>query len=189
MLANVATATLQMLFFRAGPQDFPYAERLIVAIPLLSVAGNALLLGAVLPPALAAVLAVMMVLVMAAFTRGLLRTRGLLPRFQQTFNSLLTTDLALKLVMIPAFYKLAPKLQELAANPELLSDPEKFVLPQGPVLIANLVSYWSFAVSANIYRHAANVHILFGILLTFIALTLLLFATAVTSGVLRVFMG
>lgn len=189
MLANAAWRTLQMLFFRGGPQDFPYSDALARVVPLLAIAGNVLLMGAVLPPLLATAIAVTMVLVIAIYTRGLLRARGMLNRFQQTFNSLLATDFALKLVMIPAFHQLAPKLMELAAHPELLSNPDKFILPQGPALIANIVSYWGFAVSANIYRQGAGVGIFSGILLTILALIFVLFATAVTSGVLRAVLG
>ena len=178
-----------MLFFRAGPQDFPHSDVLARVVPLLAIAGNVLLIGAVLPPLLATAIAVTMVLVLAIYTRGLLRARGMLNRFQQTLNSLLATDFALKIVMIPAFHQLAPKLIELAAKPELLSDPDKLILPQGPALVANLVSYWSFAVSANIFRHAAGVSIFSGILLTILALFFVLFSTAVTSGVLRAILG
>ena len=189
MFANAALRTLQLLFFRVGPQDFPYAGELARLVPALAIAGNVALLAVVLPPLLAIAIAVTMVAVLALYTHSLLRARGLPSRFQQTFNSLLATDVALKLVMLPAFYQLAPKLAEIAQHPELLNDPDKIGLPSAPLLVTNLVSYWSFAVSANIYRHAANVNILLGILLTVIALVVLLFATAITSGVFRALLG
>jgi hypothetical protein len=189
MFATAAWRTLQLLFFRGGPQDFPYSDVLARTVPVLAIGANILLLGIVLPPLVAAAMGVTMVVVLALFTRGLLRARGMLNRFQQTFNSLLATDLVLKLLMLPAFYQLAPKLLELAQNPELLSDPAKYVLPQGPMLATNLFSYWSFAVSANIYRQAAEVNIFIGVILTFLALIFLLFATAVASGLLRALLG
>ncbi len=189
MLTEVAWRTLQILFFRAGPQDFPYDARLARALPLVAVAGNFLVLAVVLDPALSLVLAVTMVGFLALYTRAVLRARNLLNRFQQTFDALILTDLALKLVMLPAFYLLAPKLAEVAQHPELLNDPEKLALPPGPVLFANLITYWSFAVSANIYRHAASVGILLGLLLAFLGLMILLFSTGIASGVFRGIVG
>lgn len=174
-----------MLFFRAGPQDFPHDGRLALLVPLLAIAGNILFLSAVLPPAVSAVIGVTMVLLLGLFTRAVLRARKFLPRFQQTFNSLLVTDLALKLAMLPAFHQLAPRLAEIAQHPELLNDPDKLALPGGAVLIANLVSYWSLAVSTNIYRQAAEVNVFLGLLLTILALIILLFGTGIASGMLR----
>jgi hypothetical protein len=126
-----------------------------------------------------------MVLVLGLYTRTLLRAKDLLPRFQQTFNALLATDLALKFAMLPAFVLIAPKLRELAAKPELLENPDTFILPAGPTLIANLISYWSLAVSTNIYRHAANSGIFMGFVLAVLGLMILLFATAIASGIFR----
>lgn len=189
MLAEAAWRTLQMLVFRAGPQDFPYAETLNRALPFVSVAGNAALLAVVLPPALALAMAVTMVVVMGAFTRGLLRARNVLNRFAQTFNSLLATDLAFKLLMLPLFLTLAPKFAELARDEQLLANPERVMLPQGPVLVLNLLTYWSFAVSVNIFRHASGLGILLSAFLTFLALTLTLFATVAVTGLVKATMG
>lgn len=188
MLANAAWRTLQILFFRAGPQDFPFDAQLARLVPLLAVAGNVAFLSVVLPPAVAAVIAASMVLALALYTRTLLRAKNLLNRFQQTLNALLSADLALKLIMLPVFWLLAPKLAQLAQHPELLDQPEKLALPGGPVLALNLVSYWSFAVSANIYRRALDVGVLFAVLLTLLALFVLLFATTVASTLLRLVM-
>jgi len=185
MLVDAAWRTLQILFFRAGPQDFPYDPRLAYALPAIAIAGNVLFLAVVLPLGMSVAVAVAIVGMLALYTRAVLRARNLLTRFQQTYNALITTDLALKLIMLPAFAMLAPKLTELAQKPELLEDPQNLAMPQGPVLFANVITYWSFAVSTNIYRHAAQISIPIGVLVALLGLIILLFATGFASGLVR----
>jgi len=189
MPADVAWRTLQILFFRAGPQDFPYDPRLTWTIPVLAVAANAAFLALVLPIGTSIGIAVAMVGMLALYTRTVLQARNLSNRFAQTLNALLATDVVLKLAMLPAFYSLAPKLAELAAHPEWWSDPDKMALPPLAALTTDVVSIWSFAVSANIYRHAANVGIPAGVLVALLALIVLVIGTTFASVFVRVLGG
>lgn len=165
MFQSYLNATLRLLAFRAGPQDFPYAPALtpwvlaLGALPVLTVYSLALPLGMAVTMALATIAGLTLV------TRTLLRMRGLEPRYAQTLHALILANALLTLLMLPAFAAVAPKIVELARNPELLQDPQAAQLPAGPVFLMNLLNIWTFAVTAYIFRHAANLHIAWGVLL------------------------
>jgi hypothetical protein len=175
MFSQALTATLRMLFFRAGPQDFPFAAALTPALLALATAANTLLFLQVLPASMALGIALAMVSAMALVTRTILRLRSVASRFQQTFNSLLATTAVLTLALLPPFTQVAPQLLELAKHPELLSNPDAVKLPAVPVFVMNLLNFWNFGVTAYIFRHAANVNLWTGLLIAFIAAGIMLF--------------
>ncbi|MEQ1439502.1 hypothetical protein AAG565_09065 [Fontimonas sp. SYSU GA230001] len=180
MFAQVFAVTLRILGFRAGPQDFPYDPGLTRPLVLLAIVANFLIFVQVLPGPSSAAMAAAMVGGMALVVRSVLRTRGLLSRYNQTFNALLTTTALLTLMLLPLFMQVAPDLRELAAKPELLERPDALKLPQGVVFLMNLLNFWNFAVTAHILRHAANVQLWVGVLIAliiaFVALFLVAFA-------------
>ncbi|MEC9362487.1 MAG: hypothetical protein VYC42_04615 [Pseudomonadota bacterium] len=175
MYAQVIAATLRILGFRAGPQDFPYDPRL--TLPLILVAGgaNAALFGQVLPLATALLMAAAMVGGTALVTRSVLRARAVPERFNQTFNALLATAAALTLVMLPLFAQVAPILRQVAENPELLEQDSGVRLPQGLAFLMNLINFWNFAVTAFVFRHAANVQLWLGVIIALILAFVVLF--------------
>lgn len=175
MFAQAFNVTLRILVLRAGPQDFPFASGLTPVIVLLGVAANALMFSQVLPAPMALGIALAMVLAMAMVTQSILRARGVANRFQQTYNALLATSALLTLALLPPFMQVAPQLLELAKHPEALAKPEQVQLPGLPVFVMNLLNFWNFAVTAHIFRHAANVNLWIGLFIAFVAAGVMLF--------------
>lgn len=156
MLANLLTSIVRLLLFRAGPQDIPYSPQLVRWLAPLAVVVGWLLFSVILPPVLAVVMAIVNVLGTVLVAEGILRARNVAERTAQTVAALLGTGIILNLLMIYPMSVLAPHLAELAKNPDLLKTG-KLQLPPGPVLAVDAFNIWQFAVSAFIYKHAANV--------------------------------
>lgn len=183
MFAQVFAVTLRILGFRAGPQDFPYDPRLTAPLALLAGLANFLVFVQVLPMASSAAMAAAMVGGTALVTRSVLRARGLLERYNQTFNALLATAAVLTLLLLPLFSQVAPMLREIAVKPELLEQPDALQLPQGIVFAMNLLNFWNFAVTAYIFRHAANVQLWVGVLIALIIAFVVLFFVAFAGSI------
>jgi hypothetical protein len=182
MLPHAFWISLRLLAFRAGPEDFPYdasnrvslaciAFAVLVNAALTAVAGEMGVLMKALtetPPLWAdIVLGAVSVAAMGLFTRLALRARQLESRFQQTYNALLATSSMLSLLMVLPIRQLLPFLpvaQELSkkvtANPDLVNDPTVMSALPGWTLLFSLMIpallAWQFAVTAFIYRRAAN---------------------------------
>ena len=174
MFSEALNAALRILFFRAGPQDFPYNSGVRPLLLVLAVAANTLMFAQVLPKSMAVGLSLAMVGGMALVVRWTLRLRNLSNRFQQTFDALLATTLLLTLAMLPAFSQVAPQLLDLTKHPELLQNPDAVKLPAMPVLFMNLLNMWNFAVTAHIFRHAAGVNLFVGFVIAFVAASIML---------------
>jgi hypothetical protein len=196
MLPQAFWTSLRILCFRSGPEDFPYdpGHRLSAAsIALGLLANSALFLemsevavqtyGLPRMPTMALVIAVGVasVLGMGLFTRLTLQVRQLENRYQQTFNALLVTSSVLSLAMVPLVHVLAPLLavaqelnEKLAEHPELARDPATLAAlpPWSPLLMLFALSLvaWQFAVTAFIYRRAANVQTGGGLLIALLCL-------------------
>jgi hypothetical protein len=191
MLPQAFWTSLRILFFRSGPEDFPYdpgrsLSIACIAFGLLANAALAMAMGelavrmhAVTIPTtvvLAIAVAVASVLAMGLFTRLALQVRQLDNRYQQTFNALLMTSSILSLALVPLVHLLAPLMpiaqelnEKLAANPGLAQDPDTLsALPGWSVLLMLVMPWlvvWQFAVTSFIYRRAANVRTGGGILI------------------------
>jgi len=178
MFATLITATLRVLLFRGGPQDFPYDPKLTAPLAVVAALANGLMFVQVLPVGAAAVMAIAMVGGLALATRGVLRARQLEARLHQTLAALLATNALLTFLLVPFFAQIAPTLRELASHPELLEHPEQVKLPQGVAFIMNALNIWSFAATASIFRHAANVSMALGLLISLAVAVALLFLVA-----------
>lgn len=176
MIRAVVLATLNLLFFRTGPQDFPFDIGLTRVLLPLALLANYAVFVMVLEPGLSAAMALAMIGGVAFATRILMRARRFDARFMQTWHALLATGAVLTLALAAPFAQIAPEFAKLAANPELAQDKTTASLPAGPVFIMNAINVWNFAVTAHIYRHAANVSIWVGALLALlVALSTLMF--------------
>jgi hypothetical protein len=183
MLTSVATVTLRILFFRAGPQDLPYAptlSRLLIPFALMV---NFALASLTLPPGMAVVSACMAVLGLSVATRSLLRLRNMENRYTQTFQALLLTSTLIALAFIAPMSQLMPEILKIAQNPQLIEqNPESLDLPGGAVMMFDLLLIWNFAVSAHIYRHAADLKRVVGVLVSLlVSISLLMFVGFSTS--------
>jgi len=192
MLNQTLSATLRILFFQAGPQDFPYDAR--IARWLIPAAIAASVCYSMLMNSFAAslLLSVVGVLTLGITTQAVLRVRHLEPRFQQTFHSLLATDALLNLMVIPSMSQMVPSINAMiaaasdssgatqAATQQLIEQP-----PPLATLVTMVVLIWSAAVSVKIYREAAELRMPFGIAIAIgILIMVKLFGNAVASVVL-----
>jgi hypothetical protein len=189
MFASFASATVRILFFRAGPQDLPFEPRLTPPLAAIAAVVNGLMFAQVLPLPTAILMAMAIVAGFGVVTRALLRARQLDSRFHQTFAAVLATNAVLTLVLLPFFMQMAPMLRTLADNPALLEHPEQVKLPEGIAFVMNVLNLWSFAVTASIYRHAANVSFALGMLLALVIAIVLLFFVAFTGSLASLLFG
>ncbi len=182
MFNQVLSVTVRLLFFKAGPQDFPYAPQIGRIIMPLAFVANYLVFSQVLPTAMAVVMGLAMIAGVAVATRGILRMRKLEERFQQTFHALLATSFAFTCALIIPFSQIAPILLDYTSDPEALASGVAPELPAGPAFVINLLNFWNLAVSAHIYRHAANVNIWIGVLVAFLVAAAILFVVVFTGS-------
>lgn len=210
MLPQAFWTSFRILAFRAGPEDFPFdpgrrlslaciAFGVLVNAALASVAGQVAVLTKVLimtPPLWSdVVLGVVSVAAMGLCTRVVLRARQLDNRFQQTFNALLATSSVLGLLMVYPIMQLLPFLPvaqdlraRLLAHPELVDDPAAMTAVPGWTLLFSLMMVvlpiWQFAVSAFIYRRAANTRASGGIFIALLCLLTVMSAKDIFSALL-----
>jgi hypothetical protein len=164
MLSNVLAATLNLLLFRTGPQDFPFEPGLTrVLVPSAALA-NYLVLAMALNPVMAAGMALGVVIGTALGTHLILRARRMEARFTQTFHALLAVSTILTLGLALPFSQIAPELQKITQDPEL-AESATLQIPGWAALTMNLLNIWNFVVNAHILRHAAGVGIGLGLLL------------------------
>ena len=175
MLSNVIQVTVRILFFRAGPQDFPFAQGLTTSCVAVAIAANALVFSQVLPLSMAMAMSAAMVAAVALVAHTVLKARHFSIRFQQTFNALLVTTAALTLALLPFFMQLAPQILEISKNPELLNHPDAVAIPMTAVFFINLLNFWNFAVTGHIFRHAAGVSLWVGLVIAGLASIVVLF--------------
>lgn len=175
MFNQAARVALRILLFRAGPQDFPHAPQLVLPLPAIATAAYFAVFVTLLPAGVSLVIALASVGALALVTHSLLSARSRAARFQQTFHALLATGTVLTLASIPAMSALAPALQQIAANPELLKQPGAVQTPAAASLLLNALNLWNLAVYAHIFRHATETRLWTGLLMAlFVAFSVLL---------------
>ena len=165
MLSQTATATLRILLFRAGPQDFPYAREMVGVLPAAAIAAYTAVFAAFLSIGAALLISALSVGTLALVTHSLLTARRLANRFQQTYHALLATGIVLTLASIPPTITLAPALKQILAHPELLQQPDALQVSPLASLLLNALNLWNFAVYAHIFRHAADTRLFIGVLI------------------------
>jgi len=181
MLMQAFTAALRILFFRAGPQDFPYAETPSLARGCLAAAviANTLLFGMAYAPAAALTASLVIAATLTLFTRMTLRLRKLENRLAQTTNALLAVGALLALLMLYPVSALVPMMKAFVAqvqqHPELADDPQRLQglltdnpsmpWPAAASLLLDMLVLWLFTASANIFRQALDVGFAIGGLL------------------------
>ena len=184
MLTQVARATLRILLFRAGPQDFPFDPGLTRVLVPLAVLVNFMLAVISLPPVLAVISAIVAIGALSISTRAMLRLRQMENRYDQTFHALLATSTVLAALLILPTSQLMPQILQLAQNPDLMKNPEAMQLPPGAALLFDLLLIWNFAVTAHIYRHAASMRLPLAVLVAMlISVGLLMFVGFATSTI------
>ncbi len=191
MLQPALIATLNLLFFRAGPQDFPYDPRLTGWLFPIAAVSNYLVLQQALPAVVAAAIGLAIVMALAFSTRLYLRARKLEARYMQTLHSLLAVSSVMTLALILPFSAIAPELQKLAAmNPAPTDAMPELQVPAWAALSMNVLNIWNFAVNVNIYRQAGNAGLAGGLLVALlVAFGVLMFVVVFASFVAALFGG
>jgi len=191
MLQSVLTATFNLLFFRAGPQDFPYDPRLTGWLLPIAALSNYFVLQLALPAILAAAVGLAMVIALSFTTRLYLRTRKLEARYMQTLHALLAVSSVLTLALAVPFSEIAPQLEKFAAmNPGATEPMPELQFPAWAGFAMNLLNVWNFAVNVHIYRQSGNASLAGGVLVTMlIAFSVLMFVLFFASFVAALFGG
>lgn len=191
MLASVLQATLNLLLFRAGPQDFPYEPRLTGWLVPAAALVNYFVLGLVLPPIVAAAIGVAVVIALSFATRVFLRTRGMEARFMQTYHALLAVSIPMTLLLLWPFSEIAPELQKLSQiEPSPTAPMPELQVPGWAALTMNLLNLWNYLVNAHIFRNAGNLGLGGGLIVALlVAFGVLMFVLVFASFVAAVFGG
>ena len=191
MLQSVLTATFNLLFFRAGPQDFPYDPRLTGWLVPIAALSNYFVLSLALPPILAAAIGLAVVIALTFSTRLFLRTRKLEARFMQTLHALLAVSSVMTLALALPFSEIAPELEKFAAmNPGATEPLPAIQIPAWAAFSMNVLNVWNFAVNVQIYRQAGNTSLVAGLLVALlIAFSVLMFVLFFASFVAALFGG
>jgi hypothetical protein len=184
MLNQIVAVTLRLLTFRAGPQDFPYTPQLVAPMPALTVSAYFLFWSRLLPPGGAVAIALAGVGALALVTYSLLSARGVANRFQQTYHSLLAGTSVLTLLLVPPAIVLAPAMQQILADPELLNTPERVQMPAAASWMVNVIQLWAFALYAHVFRHATDARLLVGVLIAVFAVASVSLLTVVAAALL-----
>lgn len=153
MSVNVLRRTLDLVLFRAGPQEFPFMPGRHVTLGAVGGTPVFMVYSLALNPIIALSMALGTVLGIFLATRLILRWRQLDARFTQTAHALLCSSAFMTLLMILPFSQIAPILSEMAADPEAATPPD---IPAIPVLVMNVLNAWNFLITANVYRHATD---------------------------------
>ena len=190
------TATLNILLFRGGPQDFPYSTdpQLSRACIAVAIVASGLFFGLSTPPFAALLAGAIAVGGVALFTRVLLRVRHLENRQTQTLNALLAAGSVLLLLMCLPASILMPMMQTYVAqvqqNPELANQPDAIPkFPVGPALAAEVLSIWFIAVSAHVFRHAANLGFFSGAMIALLCMFNIMMLLVFTTPLIALFGG
>lgn len=191
MLASVLTATLNLLLFRAGPQDFPYDPRLTSWLVPIAMLVNYFVLSLVLPPIIAAAIAIAVVMALSFATRVFLRVRKLEARFMQTYHALLAVSSVMTLALMLPFSEIAPELQKLAAMEPGPAEPmPELQVPAWAALTMNALNIWNYAVNAHVFRHAGGMSLAGGLMVALlVAVGVLMFVLFFASFVAAIFGG
>ncbi|MBA4285153.1 MAG: hypothetical protein C0434_06430 [Xanthomonadaceae bacterium] len=197
-------ATLQILLFRKGPEDFPYAAdgRLDKACTVLGIVATALLFGIVQPLPLAIVDGVVATLVVTLYTRLVLRLRGLEARQQQTRNALLATGSLLMLVMwlpmsmvmpvMTQFLSSVADAQQAAgpdAPPPVITPDQLPQVPLLPGLLLDLLGLWFAASATHVLRHATGIARFAAAMMALLLISNVMVAMVIAGNLLSLILG
>ena len=151
MLLNVLLTAWRICIFRAGPQDLPAATQAVAHAVMLAVVVQALQFQLSLPLLPAIAQSVVAVIVVWAFTTGVLNMRGKPERAPQTASALLLTNAIFSLLLVPFLLPMIPAMEAVAQDPEAQVD-----VPALSLLGTVALSAWSIAVSVWVFRNAMD---------------------------------
>lgn len=204
MFNQALHATIQILLFRQGPEDFPYATdgRLDTACTALGIIATALLFGIVQPLPLALFDGVVATLVVSLYVRLVLRLRGLEARQQQTRNALLATGSLLLLMLWLPMSMVMPVMTEFmnamaaaqqaagpgTAPPAITADQ----LPQVPVvpgLLLDLMALWFAASATHVLRRATGIARFAAAMMALLLISNVMVAMMIADNLLSLILG
>ena len=161
MFNAVATRLVQLMLFKAGPQDLPTSPALLqvsAILFLLSAMMRVLLVGSFAQAAAQTLLAMV---ILALLLRSLLNWRKTPERFVQTLTAFFLAGAAIGVLLMPALKTLQPLLTALTENPEI--SPTQLDVPAVAMYAWAGLSVWGLMISAHIFRHALGVTLGMGV--------------------------
>jgi hypothetical protein len=190
MLATAAWRTFQILFFQAGPQDFPYSPQLSRGSAAICALATAFLLQILVPFPVAIAVGIVSVAVIASLTQTLLNLRKLPNRFEQTLGALMAAGIAFCVLALPIAFATAPEFLKVMNDPAMLERARTGTTPQldlpvGAALGWDLVFFWSIAVFANIFRQAADFSAAAGVLMVIVLVFVQMIVSSFAAAVVR----
>lgn len=151
MLLPVIITSWRICIFRAGPQDLPAVPQSVAHAIMLALIVQAVQFQLSLPLLPAIAQSIVAVVVIWAFTAGVLTMRSQPERVPQTASALLATNAIFSLLLVPFLIPMLPAMEQLAR------DPEADVNVPALSLVGTLgLSAWSIAVSVWIFRNALD---------------------------------
>jgi hypothetical protein len=198
MHAQALRVAIALALFKSNPAEMPFSPALTRLAVGIAVASTALLLAGLVPLPLAIATGAGGAGGVAFFTRQLLRGRKLDNRFGQTLTAQLLVGSLFALAMWPAMLALAPVMQEMLTSMRAAAEsggsvsllqipaPDGPQVPMWAALWSDLLFIWSLAVSARIYRLAAEVPVLaswaFTVMSLFVVLGFVLLSQLVAAA-------
>lgn len=171
MLSQAVAATVKLLLFRGGPQDFPFSagRALTAGCIAFAIAALALPRLAVTNVLAGVAFGAAVVLSVFVFVRLMLRLKRLENRFQQTFNAMLCAQGALVLLTVPAWVAVLPTLtamqQKLLADPTIADSPQRIAalqaemqaaMPPSATFMIFVVFLWQLMMAARVLGKATD---------------------------------
>lgn len=175
MIAHTLRTTFELMLLRRGPQDLPASWNLLVGLGVLYCIAAFIQVRLVAPVEAALFQSLLATGLLAFYVHALLQVRKLSTRFVQTLSALYALGIVLTILMLGPTVALAPFLAQL----QQASDPQSVGQPPALVLLAYVVvGLWALTAFGNVYRHALQTGLGFGMLLAlgFELLLVLVFA-------------
>ena len=144
-----------LILFRAGPQDMPYAPRTLIVLLVMGAALEIVVDLRQASPVPTMVGANIGTLVALAVLFALLRWRGKPERFVQTALALIATGLLFELILLPLVFVIG-----LPLAPHAQLNPRQTLA----LFAMFLLAVWQVAISVNILRHALEIPLAGGVL-------------------------
>jgi hypothetical protein len=152
---NLVLYVLDLCRLARSPADLPYSPSLLSGAILLDLLVSLLALGA-LGVAAGPAIAVFGTLSYAVMVYGLLYLRSRTARLVQTLTALVLLSLFFNLASFGPIYLI-----------ETMPDPERSALGQFAFLLVLLLELWSVVVSGHVLRHAMDLPLSLGIVVSF----------------------
>lgn len=178
MIAHTLRTTFDLMLLRRGPQDLPANWNLLIGLGVLYCIVAFVQVRLVAPVEAALFQSLLATGLLALYVHALLQFRRLQARYLQSLSALYALGIVLTVLMLGPTVALAPFIEQLRQA----SDPQSVPQPPALMVLAYLVvGLWALTVFGNVYRHALQTGLGFGMVLA-LGFELLLFLVFALLG-------